>query len=418
MRRIHRVVFGLAVMTGLWAGGVGMGSDAAERLYVGTGEYNEYIDWHAVMRFDTAHLINSPVTGTDSPNGTVNVKKTTDSSGLHLNFAHGIWYDPARDEMYLSTLFTRFDTNLCPDTPGYSIKPGDTCGSIAVIGRASMMNGLETVQRHIVGRNTRLNQPHGVWVDRSRDILYVANTFAKNILVWDSPILKHGDSPPSRSIEWYQMGNPVNVMVDEPTNRLFVACMNSGPNGDSASILIYDSPNIRNGIETPIIRLIGSNTFLDSGNNQTTHNVVFNPDSEQLYVAHHTNEVLMYNLRGINWHPPLPLPRDTDPVPRVLKINESSTDTDIYDWSVYGLFHVRKPGEKLYVSAGYTPGGTATMSGYNTHGTPMNAIKVYNQISDTSISGRYTPSRLIWWTWGDTYFPPQPIWVQIYPDTP
>ncbi|MFN7974940.1 MAG: hypothetical protein U0166_21745 [Acidobacteriota bacterium] len=365
-----------------------------ERLYVGTGEYNAAQDWHAILRIEGAHLVNGSVT----PQGTVNVKQCKDGSNVRLNFVHTIYVDESRNEMYVGALFTTSDNHNCGG-------PYETCGSIGVLSNASGLNGPQTLSRHIFGPNTLLDQPHGIWIDRSRNMMYVANTFGGNILVWNNANTVNGNTAPSRVIGMGQLGAPVHVYVDPAADRLFAVTMPFG--GGKASVVIYNNASTLTGQPTPSVRITGPLCRLEAGNNKTTHNVWYSKQRKLLFVAHHTNEVLIYDLASVNLNPPAPV--DIDLAPRVLKINEQD-GVDDYGWSAYGLYYLQGP-DRLYVSAGYTPNGTPTQSGPPQPGSPKNAVKVYDGISDPSKSGVVPPTRIIYWTNGGQYFPSQPLWI-------
>lgn len=377
-----------------------------ERLYVGTGEYSARQDWHAVLRFDDSASINSVETNTAvTPDTTVNVQSSGDSSGVLLNFAHTLFLDEERDELYLGALFTTSDNHDCSGT-------SEVCGSISVMSNASTVSGeSQTVSRHLFGSETEINQPHGIWVDTSRDILYAANTFSLNILVWDNASTVDGNTAPDRMITYSEMGAPVYVYVDSEADRLFVAGMNGGT-GAEPSVMIFNNASTLDGEQTPSIRIRGEGTRLQEGNNQTTHNAWYDSGTQLLFVGHHINEILIYDLADVNFSPSS-TPTDLDLTPRVVKVNEEADDSDQYQWSVYGLFYLPSQ-DRLYVAASYQANGNAQSSGPPQAGSPEQAIKIYDNISDSSMSGLVIPTREIWWDNGDQYYPAQPLWVQEY----
>ena len=113
--------------------------------------------------------------GPATPDGTIDILASSDANDVHLVFAHTIFVDEARDELYAGTLFTTTGAQTCMTMQGQ-------CGSIAVFAGASTLDGPQVAVRHVFGPATTLNQPHGVWVDRTRDILYATNTFAGTIV--------------------------------------------------------------------------------------------------------------------------------------------------------------------------------------------------------------------------------------------
>lgn len=372
----------------------GIGS---ERLYIGTGEYNPTPGWHGILRFENAQLLDGVVT----PNGTVPVKSVVDGNGVRLNFVHTTYVNEARNEMYVGALFTTADNHDCSG-------PQEVCGSIAVLANARTLSGPQAPARHIFGSSTQINQPHGIWVDRQRNMLYAANTFSGNILVWNGASTVDGNTAPSRVIRYTEMGWPVHLYVDAAADRMFVVTM-PGPGASEPSVLVFNQASTLNGNVVPRVRIMGPASRLGSGNNRTTHNVWYASARKLLFVAHHTNEVLIYDLASVDLAPPAPVTIDV--APRVLQINEQA-GVDEYHWSAYGLFYVGAF-DRLYVAAGYTPGGDATHSGPPQPGSPRQAVKVYDDISDPSASGLVPPDRTIFWSNGQTYFPAQPLWVSL-----
>lgn len=390
--------------TGAWASdGSSSGSDGSssggpvgptrERLYVGTGEFDPMRDWHGIVRFDDITGVNSAKTGPVDPDGTINVKQSSDAQGVHLNFVHTIFVREDRDELYAGALFTTTEGEPCP--------MASLCGSVAVFAGASTLNGPQVATRSLFGPATTLRLPHGVWVDETRDILYVANTFAGSILVWDKASQVDGDIQPDRTITWQDMGAPVYIYVDAATDRAFVAAMPM-IGGKQPQVLIYEDISTRNGPSPPNLLVAGPNTRLDIGN-PTTHNTWFIAKGELLAVAHHTNEVLFYSLKGAHWGNKGPT-ETLDLAPRVLSIHEAEDDSDIGQWSAYGLFY-RPEGDRMFVAAGYTPMGPPAAN------SDQHAVKVYEAVSDPATQGRVPPVAEIRWTNVDQYFPPQPLWV-------
>lgn len=371
-------------------------------LWMGTGEYSMMDDWHGVLRFDDAHLIN----GTVAPNGTVNHRSSTNPAGVTLDFGHDIYVTKG------DTMFIAFTFSNDSGGEGCNVAPGSTtniCGSIGVLGNASSMNGPQTLSRQIYGDLTGLHDPHGVWVDESRDMIYVANSWAAKISIWHNARTVNGNVPPDREITFpTSQGYPIDVMLDETTDRLFVAFAN-GVNG---SIGIFEHASSKNGSVDPDHRITGTHTRIGEGNNPTTHNSVLIPGRNLLVVGHHTNEVLFYDLTPITWGSTFGTV-DYDLTPRVIYINETASDT--WDWSCYGMAYAMDQ-DALYVSAGYTPGGTSTSSSSpHRGGSPEHAVKVFMPVSDPAMAGLVTPAREINWTTGTQYFPPQPLWLKIAP---
>ncbi|MEK7689617.1 MAG: hypothetical protein AAB425_01205, partial [Bdellovibrionota bacterium] len=374
----------------------------SERLYFGTGEYSAGDNWDAMIRIEAADTINSLTSGLPvAPDGTAAVKTMRDRSGIRLNFAHSFFVNETSNELYAASLFTTSDNHACAGTT-------EVCGSIGVIAGASSVNGSVTLSRHLFGSATTINQPHGIWIDTSRDILYAANTMSDNILSLDLASSVDGNTAPSRTISNSIGFTPVHLYVDTSSNRMFVACMGT------PQIAVYNNASTLSGTPTPNVIITCPNTRLTAGNNQTTHNVWYDSSRSLLIVGHHTNEVLIYDLSTLNFTPTTtPAIQDLTPW-RILKINEQTDDSDQYLWSAYGLFYLPAQ-DRLYVAAGYASTGTSTGSnGPPTAGTPENCVRVYDNVSALPASGVITPTRELWWSNGSTYYPPQALWVTLH----
>lgn len=366
-------------------------------VWLGTGEYTMTTPWHAVLRFDDAQAISGSVT----PNATLPHASTTNASGITMDFGHDL-YVTDDDDLYVCYTFSNDAGG-----EGCNVAPGSTessCGSIGVMSGASSIDGGQVLTRQIYGANTGLHDPHGLWVDEARDLLYVANAWAGEVLVWENASTQNGDVAPTRVIDVSGEGYPIDVMLDEDADRLYVAMANS----TNGSIGIYEEASTLSGTVSPDQRIVGSNTRISEGNNQTTHNSILIPDENLLVVGHHTNEVLIFDLDAITFGSTSSTV-DYNLTPRIVYINESTDDT--WDWSCYGIAYA-EDGDELYVSAGYTAGGTSTSSSSpHRGGSPEHAIKIFPNISDASTSG-FAAYREINWDNADEYYPPQPLWIQ------
>jgi|GEM_PF-2326800 len=416
-------------------GSGGSSPSSKERLFLGTGEYSAATDWHGLLRFEDI----SGVSGTDTltPDETLNTKALTDvTSGYHLNFGHGIFHRDSRDELYMAMIFTRQSStgHQCAESPT-GLGPGGTnsrCGSIAMFSSASSIDSASTQARHLVGASTLIKQPHGVWVDTVLDQLYVTSTFSGysdtgsgmtfvsggDILVFNDASTVDGDVAPNRRIPMPGYCAPIYAFVEPNEDLLFVACAPMQPGvGDTASVLIYrdaSTLNVGPPPPAPLYRITGDTTRITLGNNKTGHNVWYDHAKKLMFFGHHTNEILIFDLSSVNLTIAAGSTADlTSLVPRVVYINEDTSGADQYSWSLYGLFYLASQ-DRLYVSAGYTGSGSPSSTQSGNPGTPgdsRNAVKVWNNISDTSIKEYSAPDRLIQYSNSSTFYPPQPLWV-------
>src|SRR5688572_13564031 len=365
-----------------------------ERIYIGTGEYNPFPDWHGILRFEDASNYNSgPLCDTTfTADGIIPVQQCSTGT-MFMNFEHGFYLDETNDRMYVSTLFTNPGNIL-------TTNPDTAKGSIAIFDNISTLNGGQTPTRHIFGDSTGLRQPHGCWLDETNDMLYVANTFACNILVFHNASIRDGNTTPDRIISHATLGAPVYIFIDESTDRMFVAAMNGGCGGQP-KVAIYNAASTINGNIQPIIRIEGGNTRLGH-RNPTVHNVWYNTSNGLLAVGHHTHELLMFDLNPINLNPGMPTTHNL--TPRVIMINDDVALTDTTNHNLYG-FYWDEERDIMYCSDGISDGGPQP-------GSPPNVLKIFENVSDTSVHGVTVPDRTICWNDGAIYFPPQPIWVQ------
>jgi hypothetical protein len=431
-------------------------SDAActsDTLYTATGEYHDGTYWDAVLRFDDAQDIDSDTNGAVTPSATLPVKSDpvgsgiVDAAGYQMNFVHTLYlWD---DDLYLGSLFTNKNNYAGdPSNPDlqYMAETSFEIGSVGVLtGASTLSDGGATLERHLfddlntdgtTATTTELHQPHGIWIDESRDILYVANSFSGKILVFDGASAVDGRSAPDRVIEHSNIGFPIHVFVDEVNDRLFVASVgvsapppssppssvkyhsaggvadpstpgtcNAGPPG----LVVYNHASTVDGSVAPDVRILGDNTRLCEGNNQTTHNVWFDTATNTIIASHHTNELLMYDASVIDFTSTTPTDYDITPK-RFLEINEEADGSDMYYWSVYGFFYLAEK-DRLYISGGYSSHATDERGAVPDVGIPPSEIKVYDGVSLSHFNGQMTPTRVIHWDNGDTYYPSQALWV-------
>jgi hypothetical protein len=328
------------------------------RLFLGTGEYDPGAIWDGVLVFDRADAIN----GNQSPTRLVDM-------GLSgVNFGHMIYYVRSRDELYVTSLFT---------------------DEIMVFGSASTMDGPQLPVRKISGALTGLREPHGLWIDESRDILYVANRLPSSglysaVVAFHNAATVTGNIAPDRSIAGAatMLDQPFNVFVDEARDYLYIA----NANGADANrgIVIYHSASTVAGDVAPDRQIAGNLTPFYS-THPTVHNVFLDLVRDQMYVANHQDEVYVFH-------------------------NASTADGNIaadrtlsgFD-NALGLFYL--PDEDiLYVSDG--PGPVACSANQK--------VKIFNNASTRTGAVGAAPDRSITWAPDNCqYYPPQPLAVDV-----
>jgi DNA-binding beta-propeller fold protein YncE len=93
--------------------------------------------------------------------------------------------------------------------------------SILVYDAASTQNGAVVPNRTITGAATQLSSPQGVYIDSTNNLLYVANSGANSVLVFNNASTAFGNIAPSRTIaqgtdpvDETTLTFPVGVSVD------------------------------------------------------------------------------------------------------------------------------------------------------------------------------------------------------------
>ncbi len=148
--------------------------------------------------------------------------------------------------------------------------------------------------RTITGSNTRLNQPFGLFLDTTKDILYVTNVGAglnsNSILAFHNASTVNGNVSPSKTISSSQLSTPTAPYLNTATDRLFL--INQGTN----AIFVYEKASTLDGTREPHRKITGANSCLDftggfSGNVDKTGGLWVDTSrgGERLFVGQPTN---------------------------------------------------------------------------------------------------------------------------------
>jgi DNA-binding beta-propeller fold protein YncE len=155
----------------------------------------------------------------------------------------------------------------CDATPQSDCTTAQPNGNKVVIYNLDDLS-LTAPVRTIGGASSGLNRPFGVFIDPTRDILYVTNTGTtgtnpNSILAFDNASTANGNISPNRVISSPGGAAPDTILntptapsVDTVADRLFL--INRGNN----SIYIYDNASNRNGALDPDRKIAGSATSL------------------------------------------------------------------------------------------------------------------------------------------------------------
>ena len=196
------------------------------------------------------------VTGGAAPNRTVSGATTT------FNGLRGLAIDLARDQLYVA------------NSGG---------NAITIYANARAANGNTAPSRTVGGAATTLNAPSGLYFDVAGDRLYVANTGANAVAVYDNAGAIDGNVAPTRSLTTSgTLTAPSRLAVDTTRNLLYVV------NGDGR-ILVYAAAATASGAVAPV--RIWSNGELVGASG-----VYVDPVGDRAYVSNTgSNSILIFD---------------------------------------------------------------------------------------------------------------------------
>lgn len=183
---------------------------------------------NSLLRFLNATTVNGDVV----PEATIQGGLTKLNTPLYLT------YDATNDRLYV------------PNT-------GDN--QILVFDRFSTLRENVPPTRFISGPNTLLNRPLHIQIDTSKDLMYVANSGAANILVFSNASTIQGSIAPTRNIGGQNtqlVGGLRSLWLDQANDRLYAI------NEQSSGIFVFNSASTQNGDPFPNRRITGQNTQL------------------------------------------------------------------------------------------------------------------------------------------------------------
>jgi len=182
------------------------------------------------------------------------------------------------------------ETNPTPAKPGkiYVANAGD--GSIIAFDQALTTKGNISPARRFP---ESITGPTGIFLDRTNDTLYVANTDHNSILIYEHAStlnLSVGSANATRTISGPHTGmfHPYGVAYDATRDRLYV----SNKDKNVISVFQKDCPqaNILNGDIAPCRTLSGPTTLID-----TPKSLAIDTQRDILYIANAgTNSILVY----------------------------------------------------------------------------------------------------------------------------
>ncbi len=295
------ILLGALALAGCHGSGGG-GGTAVPVSTTGTGSqlYVSGNAGHRLLIYNDA----ASVSGSALPNRVVAGGLTT------LSGPRGIAVDMARDQIYVANylndsilVFHNARTVTGGDAPNRMItgaplsRPSalfmdmvnnrlyvvNTNGnSILIYDNASTLNGGVAPSRTLTGVATTLSAPIGIYVDTTRNLLYVSNG-NNQILIFSNAASVTGNVVPARTVAG--LSSSGGIYVDVMTDRLYVA--NMGTN----AIVVFNNASTANGSPTPDRTLSGGGTQLNQ-----PRDLFVDTGTDRLYVANFgSNSILIFD---------------------------------------------------------------------------------------------------------------------------
>jgi DNA-binding beta-propeller fold protein YncE len=309
---VRAILLGTLALAGCYGNGGGGGTIVPVST-TGTGS-QLYVSGNTSPRLLIYNDANT-VSGSTLPNRVVAGGLTT------LSGPRGIAVDMARDQIYVANflndsilVFHSARTVTGGDAPSRTItgaplsRPSalfmdvvnnrlyvvNTSGnSILIYDNASTLNGGVAPSRTLTGVATTLSAPIGIYVDTTRNLLYVSNGNNK-ILVFSNAASVTGNVVPARTIAG--LSSPGGIYVDVMTDRLYVA--DTGAN----AIVVFNNASTANGSPTPDRMLSGGGTQLNQ-----PRDVFVDTGTDRLYVANFgSNSILVFDNASTVTNPAVP----------------------------------------------------------------------------------------------------------------
>lgn len=295
------IFLGIIAVTGSCGGG---GSGGGGTLTPTGKLYVSGCSTNSILSYDNANSVS----------GSATVSRTIIGAATTLSTQGGIFVDVANDRLYVANasansilVFNNASTRNGNTAPDRTIAgaattlngPADvfldvtndrlyvanyTADSILVFNNASTANGDIAPDRTVAGAATSLDGPAGIYVDTTRNILYIANYTGSVILSYNNAGTVSGDFGPSRTIaSSTALNNPEGIFVDVANNRLYVA------DPDSSYISVFNNASTRWGDILPDRRIAGIPSY-------TPRDVFVDVANDRLYVANYdTDSILVFN---------------------------------------------------------------------------------------------------------------------------
>ena len=146
--------------------------------------------------------------------------------------------------------------------------------------------GSET--RMIKGSMTGLNKPSGLFIDQSKNILYVANQGANSVTAFHKASLIQGNVRPNRTIvgnlSWVK--GPTAISIDTERDVMYVSC--HAFTGD-ALLTFYPASKV-DGNEQPVGTMFGEITKIEK-----PVDITFDAQTKQLYILKDNGSIVVFH---------------------------------------------------------------------------------------------------------------------------
>jgi hypothetical protein len=142
----------------------------------------------------------------------------------------------------------RGPTNSGGSGTGQLYVTNDSGNSILRFSGATAVNGNASPAATISGSNTQLSAPKHIFLDVPNNRLFVGNSGASNILVFDSVNTLNANIAPNRIISSTSLATPIDVAVDTSSRNLLYVV-------DSLAVVVFANASTANGT-TSALRLL------------------------------------------------------------------------------------------------------------------------------------------------------------------
>jgi hypothetical protein len=170
-----------------------------------------------------------------------------------------------------------------PPAPGKIYVSNSATSSILRFDGAPTLNGDVVPGGVISGAGTNLNSPSYIFIDTTNDRLYIANYGGSSIEIYENASTQSGSIPPDRELygSLTQLSGPFDVAVDTTRDILYVS------DSSASCVLVWDHASTVNGNIAPSRQFTGSMRF------RTNQGMYLDTQNDRLYVSDMDNEQIV-----------------------------------------------------------------------------------------------------------------------------